>query len=104
MKRVIKNPRRQLSEFYTKTQGLTGRHLRKAMRYDLKQIARKDEYPPFLYQRWSVEPGMRGDNIHRISGRILFDCMEEGFGYWSARDLCQPYRPSKGIKGPTPSA
>lgn len=59
----------QLREFYA-AQGLQGKHRRKAMQYDLKQVKKLRE--------------RSGD--HRLSGLFSWVHSPQGWRYWRQRD------------------
>lgn len=58
---------KQLSEFYAK-QGLTGKHLRKALKHDRKQVRL-----------------LKAQDYECLSGMFNWQSSPQGHGYWSAR-------------------
>ena len=84
-------PRKQLRAFYAR-QGLTGKQLRSAMRYDLRQLRKYAvEHNAGLY-RECYGP-MTDDIVYRHSAALglgmgamfLFCDTREGAGYWAKR-------------------
>lgn len=65
----MKNVKAQLRAFYDK-QGLTGKHRRKAMHYDMKAAKRNSCYPIGKIQ---------------LGFCFVFDCVPEGGRYWYER-------------------
>ena len=65
------NCKQQLQAFYAK-QGLTGKHRRQAMRYDMRAI-RRATGSDWDIGRWD------------IGGSILWSLTPQGHAYWSAR-------------------
>jgi len=88
-------PRKQLRAFYAR-QGLTGKQLRSAMRYDLRQVRR---YAVASNRRaLEVLRGpMTGAQVWKecnpcglgIGGMFLFAGTKEGYEYWINRDDCK---------------
>lgn len=65
--------KQQLNKFYDK-QGLTGKHRRKAMQYDMKAV-RKNIKVSFGYAR----------PRHTLGSAFIFIESPEGHGYWAIR-------------------
>lgn len=73
--------KKQVQAFYAK-QGLQGKHLRKAIQWDLRRIRR-------LAKQWAYFIGTdrHGDNI---ADAFVWEDTREGFDYWCARhDACR---------------
>ena len=64
---------KQLSRFY-KNQGLTGKHLRSALKYDRK----------------AVRVNRPGWVAHDLSQAFVWADSPQGFVYWDKRDLFHP--------------
>jgi hypothetical protein len=72
--------KQQLQAYYAK-QGLTGKHLRKALQWDMKAVSRNKKashYPP----EWERDP-RRAGLIHAFG----WSSTPEGIGYWVQRSL-----------------
>lgn len=88
-------PRKQLRAFYAR-QGLTGKQLRSAMRYDLRQVRKHT-----VDQCGKSLRGYHGGHLtdaqvyahclrhgSGIQGMFTFAFTKEGSLYWAARSLC----------------
>lgn len=74
------NCKHQLRAFYA-AQGLTGKHLRSAMRHDMRRIRKYSNKYPELVGGWL------------LSFLFLFEDTPEGYNYWRVRDdMCREGR------------
>lgn len=71
----MKNVKAQLRAFYDK-QGLTGKHRRKAMQYDMKAV------------RAHCDTFSQPDSA-TLACLFLWNHTPQGWHYWSARDMIQ---------------
>lgn len=88
-------PRKQLRAFYA-SQGLTGKQLRSAMRYDLRQVRRyavSSNRRPLEMLRGPMSDTQVWAECNQcglgIGGMFLFCGTKEGYEYWIKRDDCQ---------------
>lgn len=69
--------KQELSKFYV-NQGLSGKHLRKAIQYDQRSIRKQRNE----YHR----------HAHSLTGALSWACSVEGTGYWLVRAMGKQYR------------
>lgn len=66
--------KKQLSAYYAK-QGLTGKHRRKAMQYDMKAVRKNIK----------AYHGPYASSVHELGAAFLFKDAPEGHTYWARR-------------------